>query len=204
MADKRTGKDPLGAPEAKFTKALAGWSDLAAKNLEAQGAGDLLGVVAKLKQALLVFARNFWEKLKALIANLDPVGAAGAIGQIVGSGIEDLLDGLNDLIEDLLNTAGAATDAAVGAVLGLIEVVKKLLHLILDGLKVPDHIRKPIEVFLDLIDNVLGNIAELVSSITGKTAKTLRTNMYQQLAQIRTAEAARGGRYRGEDVRDDD
>ena len=156
----------------------------------------------KLAQAYAEFERNR-ERLVAARKEIATCAISGAVGTFVSAGIEDLMDGLNDFLDDIGNQAGAASDAAIGAVLGIVEAIKKTFHLILDGLKLPA-ITGPVELLLDLIDNVLGNIAELVSPSAGKTAKTLRTNMYGQLAAIRSAEAARSGRSKPDERREDD
>ena len=203
MADKKPDKDPFATSEAKFSKALGKWSDMAANTLVAQGASDVAQVVVALKRFLSNLVKSLFSRLRQILGQIDPFAAAGAVGTFVSAGIEDLMDALNDLLEDITGATGAASDAVVGAVLGIVEAIKKAFHLILDGMKLPA-ITGPVELFLDLIDNVLGNIAELVSPNAGKTAKMLRTNMYGQLAAIRSADAARSGRFKPDERREED
>ena len=130
-------------------------------------------------------------------------GVAQAVGSFVASGVEDLIDGFNELLGELAEGTAAVSDAAIGAVLGIVEAIKKVFHLILDAIKLP-HITRPAELFLDMIDNVLGDIAEMVSAVSGKMARTFRNNMYGQLAMIRAADAARDGYGPVDERRDDD
>lgn len=194
MADKKSKKDPFEATEAGFSKAMEGWGELASRTIAAQGAPDVLPVVQRLKQFAVKLVKSLFERLRQVLGQLDPFGAAGAVGTMISAGIEDLLKSINELIDDLLAAGGAATDTAVAAILGLVEAIKKLFHLILDGLKLP-LITQPVEIFLDLIDNVLGNIAELISPKAGKMARQFRNDMYGQLYAIRRADAARSGRF---------
>ena len=193
--------DPFKGSEAKFSKALGQWSDLAAQTVTAQGLPDVGGVIIRLKDFLLGLVAKLFESLKETIAPLNPI--LGNISEIVSGTIDNMLDGLIKLLEDLADAPGAVTDAAIGAVLGLVEAIKKTLHLLLDGIKLPE-LTAPVELLLDLIDNVLGNIAELVSPKAGHTAKIFRNNMYGQLAAIRAADAARGGRFSAEERRDEE
>lgn len=194
MPTERTPKDPFAKAEAGLAKAMDGWSRLAIQNVEAQGIAAVGGVIAKLKKFLGKLVKSLFGAIRKVFEQLDPFGTAQALGSFVAAGVEDLIDDINDLIKDILDAPGAITDAAIAAVLGLIEAVKKTIHLILDGIKNPV-LTQPVEIFLDLIDNVLGNIAELISPAAGKTAHRFRTNMYGQLYAIRRADAARFGRF---------
>lgn len=193
--------DPLRGSEAKFAKALGQWSDLAAQTVTAQGLPDVGGVIIRLKEFLLGLVSRLFKALKQTLEPLNPI--LGNISEIVSETIDNMLDGLIKLLEELADAPGAVTEDAIGAVLGLIEAIKKTLHLLIDGIKLPD-LTAPVELLLNLIDNVLGNIAELVSPKAGHTAKVFRNNMYGQLAAIRAAEAARSGRFSAEERRDED
>ncbi|MEY1555990.1 hypothetical protein AB3Y40_10190 [Yoonia sp. R2331] len=202
MPDKRSKDDPFANAEKSFAKALGTWTDVSVHALQAQGANDVAQTAAAFKNFLFRLLRSFFARLKQVIAQLDPFGAAQAIGSFVEAGIDDMLDDFNKLLDDLAAVPGAVADAAIGALLGIVEAIKKAFHLILDGIKLP-HLTQPVELFLDLIDNILGNIAEMVSGVAGKSAKTFRNNMYGQLAMIRAADAARAGVVIPEDRRDD-
>lgn len=193
---------PFAAAEKKFADGVGKWAMIAAQSITDQGATDIARVIEALRRFLGSNVKALFTRLRQILDQLDPFGLAQTVGQFVEAGIEDLLDDLNKLLDDLLAAPGAVADAVIGAVLGIVEAIKKAFHLILDGIKLP-HLTQPVELFLDLIDNVIGNIAELVSTITGKSAKTFRTNMYGQLAMIRAADAARSGVVLAEERREE-
>ena len=204
MPAEKTPKDPFKKAEVGFSNAMNGWSTLAAQHVSAQGFADVGYVIENFQPLLAHIVRSLFNRLNQVFDQLDPIGAEQGIASFIGAGVEDLLDTVNKLIKDLLNAQGVASDRAIAAVLGLIETVKKTIHLILDGLKNPV-LTQNVEIYLDLIDNILGNIAELISPAAGKTAHRFRSNMYGQLYSIRRADAARSGRFVPiDELRDDE
>ena len=197
------GDDPFAGVEKKLADGLGRWTTLAADTVQARGAADVASVVRKFQKFLFKLVRSLFQKMREILNQLDPFGVAQAVGSFVASGVEDLIDGFNELLGELAEGTAAVSDAAIGAVLGIVEAIKKVFHLILDAIKLP-HITRPAELFLDMIDNVLGDIAEMVSAVSGKMARTFRNNMYGQLAMIRAADAARDGYGPVDERRDDD
>ncbi|MEP5090947.1 MAG: hypothetical protein ABJR23_16090, partial [Paracoccaceae bacterium] len=106
MADKKSEKDPFASSEVKFSKALGKWSDIAAHTLVAQGASDVAQVISRLKEFIFKLVKSLFSRLRQILGQIDPFAAAGAVGTFVSAGIEDLMDGLNELLDDIGNQAG--------------------------------------------------------------------------------------------------
>lgn len=168
--------------------ALERWAGQAERTAQAQGAPGQANAIAILRRRLLNLVTRLWRRIMLLAEQFGLFDLAGEVGAFVEMGIDDLIGALEEILEDMANATTAAADVAVGAVLGIVEAIKKAIHLVLDRVKLPP-VTEPIEAMLDLLDNLIGNIAELVSPKAGKLARTFRSNMYGQLAEIRAARA---------------
>ena len=203
MAKKPTDPDLFKKLRENFLQMTDGFVDIGQRQMAAQAAipapSDLW---KRLRAAIQNLVAALFRGLDTFITHLDPVGKAQAIGGLVGGAVEGLLDAANQLISDIQSGLENAGQTAISMVLGLIEAVKKSIYLVLDGLKVPQ-LSHPVEVLLDLINNLIGNMAELISPEAGKAARTFRNDMYGQLYAIRRADAARSGRVRREDPVED-
>ncbi|WP_132542462.1 hypothetical protein [Rhodovulum euryhalinum] len=172
----------------RFGAALERWGQQAERTAMAQGAPGQAMVINRLRRRLLVLTTRLWRRIMLLAEQFGLFDLAGEVGAFVEMGIDELLGALEEVL-DTLETAGtAAADVVVGAMLGIVEAIKKAIHLVLDRVKLPP-VTEPIEAMLDLLDNLIGNIAELVSPKAGAMARTFRSNMYGQLADIRAARA---------------
>ena len=190
MAEKTRDADPFDAAGKGFERLLGNWTELSAKRIAADGQMDVAQLLRTFKESLVRLARRIFDTLKDLISTLDPVGAAGALGTFVAAGVQELLDATNDVVQSLLDAIQVAAANSVAAVLGLIEAIKKSIYLILDRFVDPK-LTAPITTMLDLVNNLIGNIAEIVSPEAGSKARRFRSDMYGQLYAIRRADAAR-------------
>ncbi|MEM6441183.1 MAG: hypothetical protein AAF763_15980 [Pseudomonadota bacterium] len=185
-----------------FRRLLGGVSDLILKLADKVGRGfDKLARNA-LVTPLLGLADALWGGLAEAAG--DVADAAGAVIDFVGSGVETLLETGVEFVETLLasvdDMATETLQTGVEIALGLIEGVKKAIHLVLDRIddsKIGAAVASGPETVLDLIDNMLGNTAELASPALGARARTLRADMYGQLRDVRAAEAAKAGKSSG-------
>jgi len=185
----------------KFSGAAQQWGALAQRSAQAQGneaAAATIGALTEVFQALVGRLTNL---LKTTFEDFNPFPNPDPLSAFLDAAIDEVLDGINAILGNLASGSAAILDAAVGSVLGLFEVLKKAIHLVLDRVKLPN-ITGPIETVLDLINNIIGNIAELVSAAAGRLAGKFRMNMYEQLAAIRAAEGAKPQAFVDDDTSD--
>ncbi|TCP43123.1 hypothetical protein [Rhodovulum marinum] len=173
----------------RFGAGLERWGRQAARTAQAQGQPGPAEVIGRIATRLPRIVDKLWRKIMALAEQFGLFDLAGAVGAFAEAGIDELMDVLDDLLGMLEDAGTAAADTVIGAVLGVIEAIKKAIHLVLDRVKMPP-VTEPIEIILDMLDNLIGNIAELVSPKAGTMARTFRSNMYGQLGDIRAARAA--------------
>lgn len=173
-------------------KALANtverWGRFAQAANPAGAAAAGVNAIQQVVRAILRMTARVIDLLKRVVAQL-PDFFADTLADVT----EMLVEEVSQLLDDLANLAGAALEAGLGAVLGFIEVVKKTIYLITDYIdrtvgKNP--LTDLIRLHLDILNNLLGHAAELVSPKTGQVARRMRLDMYDQLAAIRIAEGA--------------
>ncbi|MEO1688869.1 MAG: hypothetical protein AAFU61_13280 [Pseudomonadota bacterium] len=146
---------------------------------------------------LMGFAEALWDGIVDGLGAAQDAAEAGAA--FVAAGLETLMEtadgfldalfaGIEDLAQDGLETGYEMA-------LSLFEAMKKTVHLVLDQLalgKLGEAAAGAAQIPLDLIDNLLGNAAEMASPKLGARARVLREDMYGQLKSAREAAAARG------------
>ena len=191
MAHESNSPDPFDKLERDGKRMLDGFERAAIHRLNAQGNTSIVPVATRMLRVIKRLLSKVLKALKRLLGESGLVDLAGTIFEGVSDILQDIMDGALQAIEELLEALDTITDAALGAVLGLIEAFKKVIHLVLD--KLPKNpLSDVVELNLDILDNILGNLAEVVSTGTGKLAATFRTNMYDQLYMIRRARGAQG------------
>ncbi|MEO0680872.1 MAG: hypothetical protein AAF192_10715 [Pseudomonadota bacterium] len=200
--------NPLARLAALFRKILGRVSQLAILVLRRGGAfaGKLDEAAERAIVApLMGFADALWDGIVDALGGVQDAAEAGAA--FVAAGLETLMetaDGFLDVlfagIEDL---AQDGLETGYEMALSLFEAIKKTVHLVLDQLalgKLGEAAAGAAQIPLDLIDNLLGNAAEMASPKLGARARVLREDMYGQLRSARAAAAARGpGREAGAD-----
>jgi len=179
--------------EQSFSRCAERWSTIALRSAAANGAPDTVAkTVAALRSLLVKLIHRLFRIIRELFDTVNPFGLLVPAGAFIEAGLDEMFETLSDLLEEVDTALGAALDAAVAAALALFEAIKKAFHLVLDRVKLPA-LTEPAELLLDLVNNVMGNIAELVSPAAGQSAIRFRSAMYLQLAEIRSARAARPG-----------
>jgi hypothetical protein len=189
MADA-TIEDLLGGASKGFQEMLRGFAEAATQRTKADGQIGVPPVLGAMGGALVDLAEGVFEGLSDVLGGLDPEGAAEAAAAWASSKIQRMIDAVNGLLGEMLAGAGAAAAGALGAVLGLMEAIKKSVHLLLDRFVDPKAAGR-VTAPLDLINNLLGNMAEVVSPETGAKARRFRADMYGQLHDVRRADSAR-------------
>jgi hypothetical protein len=183
------GSNPFEAAAKGFGKLVEGWTGGAAQRAVADGLGETGDVIKGIGAEIGKLGESVWNGLETVLANLDPAGKAEAVAAFVAAGIESMIATANKLLEALMGGAAAAGVNALGALLGLIEGIKKAIHLVLDQIGNPK-LTAPVTIPLDLINNLLGNVAEIVSPEAGAKARRFRSDMYGQLYEVRRAKSA--------------
>jgi hypothetical protein len=183
------GSNPFEAAAKGFGKLVEGWTGGAAQRAVADGLGEAGDVIKGIGAEIGKLGESVWNGLETVLANLDPAGKAEAVAAFVAAGIESMIGTANKLLEALMGGAAAAGVNALGALLGLIEGIKKAIHLVLDQIGNPK-LTAPVTIPLDLINNLLGNVAEIVSPEAGAKARRFRSDMYGQLYEVRRAKSA--------------
>lgn len=145
MAKKPERSDPFKGMEAGFMAMTDGWAEVGQRRLTAQGQIGIGDVWSTTKALLHNTVKRLFAALRKMLSHLDPVGAAQAVGGFVAAGVESMIGAATELINGMLEVADTATDAAVEILLGMIEAVKKAIHLILDGIKLPQ-VTQPVEL----------------------------------------------------------
>lgn len=198
MADPSKSFDELNK---KFSTAATGWGGIAQASASAVGNQGAAQAIEGLTKVLAGLIDRLFTKLRETFANFNPFPSPDPLSAFLDAALDEMLDTLIEAVAVLRNTAAAGLDAAAAGLLGLFEAIKKAIHLVLD--QVPNKILVgPIEVVLDLINNVIGNIAQLMSDLAGKLATTFRMNMYGQLAASRAAKSARPDAFTEDDTPD--
>lgn len=183
------GSNPFEAAAKGFGKLVEGWTGGAAQRAVADGLGEAGEVIKGIGAEIGNFGEGVWKGLETILDGLDPAGKAEAFALFAAAGIESMIERANKLLETLLGRAGVVGANALASLLGLIEGIKKAIHLVLDAIGNPK-LTAPVTIPLDLINNLLGNVAEIVSPEAGAKARRFRSDMYGQLYEVRRARSA--------------
>ncbi len=160
----------------------------------ANPAGAVTGAIDTFRR-LIAFLRKLAAKIVSFLGRL--FEALPTLPEFVAEQFGDLVtligDELTGVLDDLAEAAGAALDTAISAALAFFELIKKTIYLLTDFTRktVGDNpLIDVIHMYLDLFNNLMGNLAELLSPKFGAKARRIRLDMYGQLAAIRTAQGA--------------
>jgi hypothetical protein len=181
-----TSEDHVNALEKAFTDTVRRWGRAAQTFQPASAAPNPASWIARIVKTMLKLAAKLFGFVRQIVTEGPP-----ALAALLGDLAETLVEEAGGLLEDLADLTGQALETGLGAVLGFIELVKKSIYLVTDFIdkRFPGNdLTAIVRLHLDLIDNLLGQIADLVSPRTGKAARRLRRDMYEQLAAIRVAE----------------
>jgi hypothetical protein len=176
---------------AGFEKVIDGWARQAVRVAPMVAAPTPPQVLSRMRDALLRLVGKIMGFLGRLV-DLIPV-ETGPLGEALGTLLDSVVDVANGMIEDVAGFAGDAAAAALGAALGVIELIKKTIYLVTDQIakRLPgEPLTDLIHLHLDMLNNLLGNMAELVSPKTGQMARRFRADMYEQVAMVRVAQGA--------------
>ena len=151
------------------------------------------GAVSGSASAIFAIVRTLYRQIKDLVRWLRDlvVGLPEAFGELISGATETLIEEVGRILDDIQNLAGQALEAAIGAVFGFFEMIKKMVYLITDYIErnfPKNPLTSLVRLQLDLVNNLLGHLAEQMSPKLGQTARRLRLDMYDQLAAIRIAE----------------
>jgi hypothetical protein len=182
----QTMNDQVDALEKAFNDTVQRWGRAAQSFHPAASPLNPTSSIVRIVTTILKVSSRLFKFLKQLITQ-----GPAALADILGDLVETLTSEASAMLDDLAETAGQALETGLGAVLGFVELVKKTIYLITDffdrRFPVKD-LTDLIRLQIDIINNLLGHVAELVSPKTGKVARRLRLDMYEQLAAIRVAE----------------
>jgi hypothetical protein len=182
--------DLLGDLASGFGELVAGWTEAVAGRAEVEGAPDAATVLRGMGEAVEKAAAAVWKGFEVVLDGA--ADAAQVAAAFAAAGIEGLISTAKDLLASLARGTKAVSAAALAGLLGLVEAIKKGIHLVIDKTirAIDPRLATPITLPLDLLNNLLGNMAEVLSPEAGATARRFRTDMYGQLFDIRRAEAA--------------
>jgi len=183
------GSNPFGEAAKGFGKLVDSWTSGAAQRAIADGLGEAGDVIQGIGAEVVKLGEGVWKGLGSILETLDPASRAEALAAFVSAGIESMIAAANRLLETLLSRTGSLGTNALASLLALIEGIKKAIHLVLDQIGNPK-LTAPVTIPLDLINNLLGNVAEIVSPEAGAKARRFRTDMYGQLYEVRRARSA--------------
>lgn len=196
MADPSM-KDRVEAFGKAWDEALDGFGRAAESFNAAGGVAPGAIAIAAVRRTLSRLVRTLRRWLPEALSELP-----GIFNDLISDATETLTTEVPAILESLADLAGDALEAAISALLGLFEMIKKLIYLITDYIDrtfPKNGLTDLIRLQLDLINNLLGQLAELMSPKLGQTARRLKRDMYDQLTAIRVAEGAIPQRPVGKD-----
>jgi hypothetical protein len=190
MSQSASIGDLLGDAAAGFGELLGGWTEAVTSRAEAEGVPDVAAVLRGMGESVRKLAEKVWAGLEAVLGSA--ADAAEFVAAFVAAGIEELIAAANALLATLNRDTKVIGSRALAALLGLVEAIKKGIHLVVDKAIRPidPRLAAPITVPLDLLNNLIGNMAEVLSPDAGATARRFRSDMYGQLFEVRRAEGA--------------
>lgn len=194
--------DLLGDLASGFGGLLSGWTEAAADRAEVEGVPDVATVLRSMGEGVEKLAAAVWKGFEAVLDGA--ADAAEVAAAFAAAGIDGLIAAARQVLDALKRGTKAVSSAALAGLLGLLEAIKKGIHLVVDKTIRPidPRLATPITLPLDLLNNLVGNMAEVLSPEAGATARRFRTDMYGQLFDIRRAEAVFRAVPLVEEVRD--